>query len=188
MAVTTSLGFEDHERDLVASMYWEAFGPKLNRVMGPDARGIAFIRAVLDPTHAICARSDRGDVVGIAGFKTYESALVHYGHIGAAWRSLLMSLLEVDTENNRFLVDGIFVRAAHRGMGVGSILLSATAQEARNRGYEEMRLDVTDTNPRARALYERHGFMAHPDQNLGFLKHVFGFKFATPMTRSTSGI
>jgi len=109
MAVTTSLGFEDHERDLVASMYWEAFGPKLNRVMGPDARGIAFIRAVLDPTHAICARSDRGDVVGIAGFKTYESALVngtwadmvhHYGHIGAAWRSLLMSLLEVDTENN----------------------------------------------------------------------------------------
>lgn len=51
-----SLGFSDDESGKIAVLYWEAFGPKLNIVMGPDHRGIAFVNDVLDPTHALCAR------------------------------------------------------------------------------------------------------------------------------------
>ena len=187
-----SLGFAEHERDVVAQMYWQAFGPKLGRVMGPDARGIAFVRNVLDPTHAICARSNDGSLLGVVGFKTYHSALVggtwpdmaqHYGHFGAAWRTVLISLLERDVENERFLMDGIFVRDTARGQGVGTRLLDAICHEARARGYTELRLDVINSNTRAKALYERRGFTALPAQNMGVLRHVFGFESATPMTR-----
>ncbi|MCW1950947.1 MAG: GNAT family N-acetyltransferase [Octadecabacter sp.] len=195
MAVIVSHGFAPNERGQIATMYWEAFGQKLGRVMGPAPRAITFIERVLDPTHALCARDTAGILLGVAGFKTYEGALVagtwrdlarHYGWIGSTWRVGLLAMLERDTENERFLMDGVFVHENARGKGVGTLLLDAICDEARARGYKEVRLDVIDTNPRARALYERKGFVAGDDQELGPLKYIFGFKSATTMIRITS--
>lgn len=194
MAVIVSKGFARNEQAKIATMYWQAFGQKLGRVMGPEHRAIAFINTVLDPTHALCARDEAGVLLGVAGFKTFDGALVggtwrdlvrHYGWIGSTWRAALLALLERDTENERFLMDGVFVRDDARGMGVGTALLNAVSDEARERGYKEVRLDVIDTNPRARALYERRGFVAGANQQLGPLRYIFGFKSATIMTRKT---
>lgn len=187
-----TVGFEDHERPQVAALYWAAFGQKLGRVMGPKARALRFIEDVLDPTHALCARDDVGTLLGVAGFKTYESALVggtwrdlarHYGWLGSAWRIGLLALLERDTENQRFLMDGIFVSDAAQGQGVGTALLRAICEQARLRGYKEVRLDVIDSNPRAQALYDREGFVAGDVQKLGPLKYVFKFDHATTMVK-----
>lgn len=189
-----SNGFADSERGHVAKMYWAAFGQKLGRVMGPERRAVAFIQDVLDPTHAISARRQNGELLGVVGFKSYNSALVggtwrdlarHYGWLGSAWRIGFLALLERDTDNDRFLMDGIFVSETARGMGVGTALLDAVCDEAKARNYSEVRLDVIDRNPRARALYEREGFVAGKVQNLGLLKHIFGFSTATTMTRQT---
>ncbi|WP_296417071.1 GNAT family N-acetyltransferase [Pseudooctadecabacter sp.] len=187
-----SAGFDDRERDQIAGMYWQAFGSKLGRVMGPDKRAIAFVREVLDPAHALCARDDAGALLGVAGFKTIKGALVggdwsdirrHYGYAGGVWRTLLLSLLERDTENARFLMDGIFVSDGARGQGVGTCLLEAIYREAIGRGFAEVRLDVIDTNPRARALYLREGFVDAGDHRLGPLRYIFGFERATTMVR-----
>lgn len=35
-------GFPLDQRDAAARIYWDAFGGKLGRVMGPDARALAF--------------------------------------------------------------------------------------------------------------------------------------------------
>ena len=191
-SITISSGFEEHERGQIARMYWAAFGQKLGRVMGPDRRAIAFIKDVLDPTHSLCARDTSGTLLGAAGFKTYESALVgggwrdlarHYGWFGSTWRVAFLALLERETENHRFLMDGIFVSDGARGKGVGTALLTAICDEAATRGYNEVRLDVIDSNPRARALYDREGFVAGGVQRLGLLKHIFGFESATTMIR-----
>ncbi len=189
-----SNGIAPADRAQVAALYWEAFGAKLGRVMHPEHKALAFIEQVLDPSHAICAHDADGTLLGVAGFKTFEGALVggtfrdlakHYGWIGATWRAVFLSLLERDTENKRFLMDGIFVGADARGQGVGSALLRAIIAEGRRRGFAEVRLDVIDTNPRARALYERMGFVAYDTQQLGPLRHLFGFSAATTMVRET---
>jgi len=194
MAVSITKGFKQEERAQIAAMYWEAFGQKLGRVMGPERRAIRFFEDVLDPSHALCARDGAGGLLGVAGFKTFEGALVsgtwrdlarHYGWIGSTWRVSLLTMLERDVENERFLMDGVFVHESARGRGVGTLLLKAICDEARERGYKEVRLDVIDTNPRARALYERKGFVAGGDQQLGPLKFIFGFKSATTMIRQT---
>ncbi|MDB4054147.1 GNAT family N-acetyltransferase [Octadecabacter sp.] len=188
----TSLAFSDDERGKIAVLYWEAFGPKLNIVTGPDHRGIAFMNDVLDPTHALCARDHDGHLLGVAGFKTHDGALMggrardmakYYGWVSSLWRIGLISFLERDTENARFLMDGIFVSNRARRKGVGTALLDAVCAEAKARGYGEVRLDVIDTNPRARALYERQGFVATDTQHLGLLRHVFGFKSSETMVR-----
>ncbi len=187
-----SPGFADDERAAVAAMYWAAFGQKLGRVMGPDRRALALLAEIADPTHALCARDTEGRLLGVVGFKTHESALIdggwsdmtrHYGWLGAAWRVALLHLLERDVENERFLMDGIFVADGARGQGVGTALLTAIYDEARRRGYSELRLDVIDSNQRARALYEREGFVPGGRHTLGPLRHVFGFESATTMIR-----
>jgi ribosomal protein S18 acetylase RimI-like enzyme len=189
---TISQGFDDSERAQVAQMYWVAFGQKLGRVMGPKTRAIAFIQDVLDPTHALCARDTDGTLLGVVGFKTFASALVggtwrdlarHYGWVGSTWRIGFLALLDRDTENARFLMDGIFVSDGARGQGVGTALLNAICAEAKFRGYREVRLDVIDSNPRARALYDREGFVAGGTHKLGPLKLIFGFDSATTMVR-----
>lgn len=183
-------GFADADRPLIAALYWEAFGAKLGRAMGPRRKALAFFERALNPSHALCARDADGTLLGVAGFKTFDGALVGgtmtdmsrvYGWPGTLWRVALLAALERDTENARFLMDGLFVAPSARGRGVGSELLSAIAREARHRGYAEVRLDVVEGNDRARALYEREGFRAVATQSTGLLHHVFGFRSATTM-------
>lgn len=185
-------GFEEHERARIAALYWEAFGAKLGRVLGPRPRALRFIDHALDPAHALCARAPGGELLGVAGFKTARGALVlggpkalraAYGPVGAVWRAGLLNLLESDVDNARFLVDGIFVAPETRGRGVGSRLIEALAQEARARGHDEIRLEVVDENIRARALYERRGFVAAGRRPAGPLRLVFGFRATTTMIR-----
>jgi ribosomal protein S18 acetylase RimI-like enzyme len=188
-------GFTDADRPQIAALYWEAFGAKLGRAMGPRDKALIFFHDALNPSHAICARAADGQLLGVAGFKTIDGALVDgtlsdmarvYGWLGATWRVTLLAALERDTENARFLMDGIFVAPTARGQGVGTELLAAVTAEARRRGYSEVRLDVIDGNDRARALYERQGFLPIGTQSTGLLHHIFGFRSATTMVRQVS--
>lgn len=176
-----------------ASLYWEAFGPKLLVPLGPQPKALHYVTRVLDSSHAISAIGDDGTLLGVVGFKTHRGALVGgsfadlravYGIFGAAWRAALLTMLERDTENTCFLMDGIFVAEEARGRGVGTGLLQAVAKEAVARGFDQIRLDVIDTNSRARALYEREGFVATKTHNLGPLRHIFGFAAATTMVKN----
>ena len=51
------------------------------------------------------------------------------------------------------------VDPARWGQGIGTALLSALVDEAGRRGYTEVLLEVREDNPRARRLYQRHGFI-----------------------------
>jgi ribosomal protein S18 acetylase RimI-like enzyme len=192
MAVTIFLGLHSHQRPQAARLYWEAFGGKLGRVMGPDAKALAFFGHVIRADHCLAALDDAGDLIGIAGFKTPKGSFASgnwsdltatYGMWGGRWRGLLLWALNSEVDNDRFLIDGICVARDHRGQGVGSLLLAALYDEALARGYASIRLDVVDDNWRARALYEREGFVATRTERIGVLRHVFGFASSTTMVR-----
>ncbi|EPX82539.1 Acetyltransferase [Rubellimicrobium thermophilum DSM 16684] len=183
-------GFRDADRPALAALYWEAFGGKLGRALGPRDRALRFIESVLSPDHVFCAWDETGTLLGLAGFKTHEGALVNgsftemmavYGPFGALWRLGLLALLSRDTENARFLMDGLAVVPEARGRGVGTALLAVIAEEAQARGFREVRLEVVEENPRARALYERLGYRAVAHHSTGLLRLVFGFRAATTM-------
>lgn len=186
------VGLPEQLRSQAAALYWQAFGGKLGRVMGPDARALAFLQRVIRADHCICAIGRDGRLLGIAGFKspygsfaggTPQDLRAVYGPVGALWRGSLLRLLQSEIDNDRFLIDGLCVASDQRGKGIGAALLTALIAEARGRGYGAVRLEVIDTNIRARALYERMGFAPWRSATIGPLRHVFGFSRAMTMVQ-----
>ena len=191
MTVDLVKGFPADQRDTAAELFWQAFGAKLGKVMRPEAKAHTFLTNVIDPNFVISAVRSDGVLVGIAGFKTEAGSFVGgelgdlqsvYGWWGGLWRGVLLSLLERDLVEGVLLMDGIVVSDAARGQGIGTRLLDAIKDEAKAQGCTSVRLDVIDSNPRARALYERVGFKPGRQSELGVLRHLFGFRSATEMT------
>ena len=192
MGVTIFSGLHPHLRPEAARLYWEAFGSKLSRVLGPDAKALAFFERVIRADLCLAALDDTGKLVGLAGYRVPSGSFAGggwtdltsiYGPIGGRWRGWLLWALNREVDNDRFLIDGICVARQHRSKGIGSLLLSALYDEAVTRGYSSIRLDVIDANWRARALYEREGFTPTNTEKLGLLRHLFGFAASTTMVR-----
>ena len=195
MTLAIRLGLPHDQRRAAAELYWQAFGGKLGRVLGPEDAALLYLERVIREDHVFAALED-GRLVGLAGFKTAGGSFASgtmddlrdvYGRTGALWRGTLLRLLGRDLDNARFLMDGVCVAHEARGRGIGSQLVEAICAEARLRGYAEVRLDVIDTNWRAKALYERLGFSVAGQERIGALRHIFGFHSATMMIRRITG-
>jgi len=190
--IRITAGFAEDQRPVAARLFWQAFSGKLGKVLAPEKRALRLVERILDPRFALSAVGSDGRLLGLAGFKTGKGALAGgslkdltsvYGTPGGLWRGLVLEVLERDVEPDCLLMDGIFVAEEARGLGIGTRLLAAITKEARQRGLSRVRLDVIDTNPRARALYERSGFTAVGEEKTGWLELFFGFASATRMEK-----
>lgn len=186
-------GLPPIHRQAAALLYDEAFGAKLSVAIPDAATRIELIRDALDPTFAFVAiRGKR--LVGLAGIHTAEGSLTdgldsmgfrglvrRLGLRQAVRAAFVLGLIERPTREGQLLMDGIAVSRTARGQGIGSLLLQTVADYARSEGYRAVRLDVIDTNERARALYERRGFVATDTQTFPLLRGMIGFESTTTM-------
>ncbi|MEU0058629.1 GNAT family N-acetyltransferase [Streptomyces sp. NPDC006334] len=175
----------------VAALYWEAFGRKLAPALDPPDKGRAFIASHLQHDRGVVALHD-GQVVAVAGYRLDGRALTGggvkdvlsaYGPVRGLPRLALLALFERTPAPGELVMDGIAVDAAHRGRGIGSLLLRQIAAIAAESACHRVRLDVIDVNSRARALYERHGFTAHRTEQTPYLRRLLGFGAVTTMHR-----
>lgn len=178
-------------RDEAARLYAEAFLPKIEPILGPPERAVPFLAEGFRPERAFLAL--RGEhVLGIAGFKLagrgafYRSSRDFFTVYGwsALFRLGLGILLEREENAEELLMDGIAVAPEARGQGIGTAMLAAICDHARKVGKRAVRLDVINTNPGARKLYEREGFVAGDTTELEILGLLFPFQSATTMLRS----
>ncbi|MFF8652808.1 GNAT family N-acetyltransferase [Streptomyces huasconensis] len=191
-SVTVRRGVPAGAEPRAAALYWEAFGRKLGPALNPPDKAVPFIAAHLDPERAVCALLD-GELVGLAGYQldgrsltggSAAAVLRAYGRVRGLPRLLLLALFERRPAPGQLVMDGIAVDARMRGRGVGSLLLQEVAALATEAGCREIRLDVIDTNPRARALYERRGFTAVRTERTPYLRRLLGFGAVTTMRRT----
>ncbi|MBL1110352.1 GNAT family N-acetyltransferase [Streptomyces sp. 5-8] len=175
----------------VAALYWEAFGRKLAPALDPPDKGRAFIASHLQHDRGVVALHG-GQVVAVAGYRLDGRALTGggvkdvlsaYGPVRGLPRLALLALFERTPAPGELVMDGIAVDAAHRGRGIGSLLLCQIAAIAAESGCHRVRLEVIDVNPRARALYERHGFTSVHTEQTPYLRRLLGFGAVTTMHR-----
>lgn len=192
-AVTYQVGIPDEHRSVAVDLFDEAFGEKLALAVPNMENRKALFAEGFNLDVAIAALMD-GNLVGIAGFHAhgksltsdlkYRHLLSHLGFLGGNRAAIVFSLFERTPRPNELVMEGIAVQSQARGMGVGKQLLGEIRKYAENHGFNRVRLDVIDTNPKARQLYERFGFRSVKTERFPQLKSILGFGGVTTMELS----
>ncbi|ASJ73179.1 GNAT family N-acetyltransferase [Granulosicoccus antarcticus] len=188
-----SVGTPEFVRYRAAQLYDVAFGSKLALAVPDEKQRIDMLAKGFVLEHSIAAITN-GELVGLAGFPTpdgsltsgigYRSLLSDFGFLGGNRAALVFSVYDRESRKGELLMDGIVVDASCRGQGIGTQLFSSLIKLAIERGYSTIRLDVIDTNPAARRLYERLGFVATKTERFEFLRWLLGFGASTTMIYS----
>ncbi len=187
-----SRGLDARHRATAAELYDDAFGDKLGPGIRDREARLALLAEGFDGSYAITAVAE-GELVGLAGFHDSDGSLTgpitfgllrrHLGLVRSIRALAVLGLLDRKPASNELLMDGIAVASTHRGQGIGSKLFAELESEARQRGFGQIRLDVIDTNPAARRLYERLGFEATKTEKVPFLQPIMGFGAATTLVK-----
>ncbi|PCE67080.1 N-acetyltransferase [Salinivibrio sp. YCSC6] len=193
MEIAIRQGWPLEQAQNVAELYEQAFGMKFARAIPNQAVRVAVLSQCFVPGFSFAAMQN-GNVVGLAGFQTQTGALTQgmdakqlidsLGPIKGTWACAVLALFERKAAPNELVMDGIAVDSAVRGQGIGSHLLDAIMDYAQAHGFESVRLDVIDSNPRARKLYETKGFVATKEERFPHLKWLVGFSGATTMVKA----
>ena len=183
-------GIAHQLRERTAQLYDIAFGEKLALAI-PDAAGRTQILTKSMQLEFAIGALHGAHLVGIAGFSTatgsltsglnYRGLLSELGWLRGNRAALVLALYERKAKKGELLMDGIVVDPEYRGKGVGTQLFTCLMEFAKNKGYSTIRLDVIDTNPGARRLYERLGFNEERTEKFEFLRGVLGFGSSTTM-------
>ncbi|MCP4647511.1 MAG: GNAT family N-acetyltransferase, partial [bacterium] len=148
------------------------------------------------PGFSISAISNN-KLIGIAGFHTPEGSLTggitykkltsQLGLLKSIRAALILSLYTRKPSPSELVMDGIAVNYDARGKGIGGRLLDEVTAYATAKRFDKIRLDVIDSNARARKLYERKGFRAVKTDHFPHLRWLLGFGASTRMELPLSG-
>lgn len=193
--VTIQHGIPETMRPDAVALYEDAFGPKFAVAIPRESDRIDLLSESLNLDFVFGAFSS-GQLVGLAGYKTetgsftdrmtYQTINKTVGMVRGTWAALVFSLYERSMKSGELLMDGIVVKQSARGRGIGTQLLDAIASFAKQEGFQSIRLDVIDTNPDARRMYERNSFTATKTEHFGYLRWLLGFGASTMLIRSVS--
>jgi ribosomal protein S18 acetylase RimI-like enzyme len=137
------------------------------------------------------------NVVGVLGMDNFKgvkllqfslkSQIESYGILGGLFRQCIQVVeriffsSKVDSKQSR--VYPIAVSEKTRGMGIGKALLIKFEEYLKERGILSIALEVIDTNPRAKKLYEKMGYVVIDKKRTSFFTKEAGFDYMYFMTK-----
>lgn len=183
--ITYRVGIPEVYREATSELYDLAFGEKIALGVADKEKRIQLLEHCMMLEYAIGAFY-KEQLVGLAGFHTQNGHLTG-GQIGLSgmikllgiWKgikaAIILSAFSRKAKQAELLMDGIAVTPSGRGKGIGSRLLDEIKQYAKDNQFDRVRLDVIDTNPKAKQLYQRMGFEVTKTDHFPRLKGYLGF-------------
>lgn len=99
-----------------------------------------FVEALENPEHiTIFMIEEDGEVIGFAN---------------------LMTIFSVWSEGYALVIDDLYIRDKKRGHGLGRKVMEEIEDYARRSGYRRLQFQAEETNPDAKAFYEKLGYKA----------------------------
>ncbi len=166
-------------------LYFTALKEKLEPILGSDGRAIEALENNITIGKCLVAIFDE-KLVGIMGIQTNKSGFLNprfktmvniYGILGGIIRMGGLMILHHTTSTDELYIDGVAVAHEMRGKGIGSRLFDLLERSASKKRIRTISLEVIDTNPRAKALYEHLGFEVMKVQTLWPLSLFIKFPF-----------
>lgn len=181
--------YSDHlPADLKSSasaLLLSAFREKLLPVLGDDERAQHVVEESINSTNCLAAIDDQ-KVVGLLGVRndrglffrpTLRLMTTAYGVVGGLLRKACLALLEHATAHDEWYVFCVAVSEEVRGQGIGSHLFARLEERAIQNGATKISLQVINTNPRAKALYQRLGFVSRKQTPIWPFNRLVGWPF-----------
>lgn len=181
------------DRGPVGQVLAEAFADIYAPAVGNDLELAAAIASAFPPELACYVGEQTGEICG-AAFLSFSAlqGTIGFAEERAIWRLLreqqsiiralrsriLLSLPAAANRADRLTsyVSSLAVRPIWQGQGLGSALLKNLEEASRQAGKTRIALHVTDTNWKARQLYERQGFRALRVERSFFTHRIWGFR------------
>jgi GNAT superfamily N-acetyltransferase len=184
-------GLPESHRRRAAEILYDAFSMKYGPLTGGREHGLAIVQRALEPDLIIVALR-QAEIVGLAGLQHEGRRFLNwkwsyfadeFGRLRGFLRAMMMRFDYEPQHKGQLLLDALAVDVSMRGKGIGLLLLQAVFEFARANGYRSVRLGVVDTNPDARRLYERLGFVPTHTHHYPYLRRLMGFSAATTMVK-----
>ncbi len=162
-------GLNNNDKMALADLYTTAFDNKFKNIIGNKKIASSILVEGLNTKYCLSAYID-DKLVGAAGLCLQKNCLINIGlgtiikKLGlfkGIYTAILASIIFKPKylPQDEILLDALAVHENYRGKGIGSKLLKELFKWSVENGYKAIHLEVIDENPKARALYERLGFV-----------------------------
>ncbi len=185
--ITNEVNIEQLEQAL--EIFYYSFEQKIRPLIHPKEKAIRLYSLAINQNRVYYALKNK-KAVGIIGlqydnmdFISYGFDIIrkHFSFFRSLYLYLMLNIMKMRLEEDTIRVDSIAVADQYRGEGIGTMLINKAIKIAKDRGYKEMILEVVNTNPRAKKLYESMGFRQKKHMKFYFLTRSFGFSSAYVM-------
>ncbi|MHB1336796.1 MAG: GNAT family N-acetyltransferase [Candidatus Humimicrobiaceae bacterium] len=169
--------------DHAIEIYYCAFKRKIKALIKSKEKALAIYKKSLNADRVLYAVLDE-KVVGIAGLHydnknfveiKYKDLREYFNPIFSYFVYFIYRKMSPELKNDVIRIDSIAVDEDARGQGIGSILIEKVVEFAKDKGFKEVILEVVDTNPKAKKLYEKIGFNEKKLVKFYFTSRVAGF-------------
>ena len=183
--ISLVIGLREAERDVAASLYWQAFSKKLSFLLGPRKKAEAYISKVLNKDNVFAVRDTKNNIIGLSGFRDINGGVIGgtfgdlvdvYGFLGAIWRATFLSFLERKDNSEILHLDAVCVEQKSRGKGIGRKIIDFSGRFAKSRSIVAIELDVVSNNQHAIRFYKNLDFYIVSKEKIGFMGLILGFK------------
>ena len=190
VSIQIQSGVPEQQRITVATIFYESFPDKFARLFGDPRKAIPLISQLIRENRILSALID-GQVVGFAGLHYHGKHFLKF-HIAETVRIYRLTALRVilyflitalNVHNtNQLHLEVLAVHEQYRNQGIGTQLVHSTIAFAQQQGFSLIRLEVVNTNPKAKKLYERIGFKQVQDHEITYPFNILtGFRTITDM-------
>ncbi len=188
LAVKMERGIPEEKLGDAVDILLEAFAEKIANELRPHSpeQAARIIKASINPDLGQVVLSEEGEVLGVIGIASYKKAFSHiplalllreFGFFGAIPRWVLVLIEDLfRAKRGEWRIEVLAVREGFRAKGVGTMLLKATIEAAKREGVKALTIEVVDTNPGAKSLYERLGFKKTREIKTGWLTAGGGYR------------
>lgn len=176
------------QKEKTAEIFYEAFYLKVRYtwIMTKDRSQAIRIMADHMRSDQVLVSEVNNDIAGAASVETtekpmfidipFKSFIKEFGALGGGLRYLAFLIEKNEQRNlskNDVHLDMIAVSREARGQGVGKQLLDLVDRYARVHDKENVVLEVVDSNPEAKSLYENFGYHTAAYEHMNLLFRQF---------------
>jgi ribosomal protein S18 acetylase RimI-like enzyme len=172
-----------NQRIRAIEILYYAFEQKIRALIKSKEKALAIYNKSLKNDQVFYALLD-GNVVGLIGLQyknrtflefKYRDLRKYFNPLQSYFIYKIYKLTSPKIKDDVLRIDSIAVDKSFRNLGIGTQLINKVFEFAKNKGFKKVILEVINTNPKAKGLYERIGFKEKKIVRYYFLTRSAGF-------------